>query len=51
MERKGYNVQKINLNSSDNKEDRPMVIVQNDEKIKDGLQSYSTYIEDNNIDN
>lgn len=47
MKKKLYDIQKININSSDSKEDRPMVIVQNDGIIKNGLQSYATYIDDN----
>ena len=51
MERKMYDIQKINLVSSDEKEDRPVVIVQNDGIIKNGLQPHSTFIEDDNAEN
>ena len=46
-----YDVQKIKLDSSDNKEGRPMVIVQNDGIIKNGLQPYTTFIENDNVEN
>lgn len=46
MERKQFDVVNIKLDSSSSGDVRPALIVQNDGELKNGLQQYSTYIED-----